>query len=253
MNITFKISMRFIHLLVFSFGVLILTDLRVLAQEEKQDVPKIIEVDEELEARAKRAADAFQSKGMVNLIDQMGPRVRGLFGEFDDGARGETVTTNGVLPDSPFRAILFASSSMPLKLLRAYAEQLEKANGVIVFRGMPGGMSRMKPIITLTNKMILRDLACKGENCAVFNVGVIVDPIMFEANSVDRVPALTIVDHDPFAAYCERPDEAALGATGRFVTFGDVHLTGHLETLITLGDPRARRLLLTLRAEETAP
>jgi hypothetical protein len=136
-----------------------------------------------------------------------------------------------------------------LPTLRAYAAQLEKTNGIIVFRGIPGGVSKIQPIVELTQKIILKDPTCRGQDCAVFDVGVIVDPLMFRANAVERVPAITIVDHDPFAAYCERPDEEAAAALGSIVTYGDAHLSGHLEELARLGDQRAAALITQLETK----
>lgn len=218
------------------------------AQDAQEPQPDIIEPDADIERRAREAADVFRRKGMVDLIDQMGPRVRGVLGVTGDEQVGEQDVSH-LRPNNSVRAILFASSSVPLVTLRAYAAQLEKLNGVIVFRGMPGGLSSMKPMISLTHKIILRDESCTGTDCDVFDVGVIVDPLMFRANGVDMVPAVTLVDHDPFAAYCERPTEAQAGSISDKVTFGDAHMSGHLEALTLLGDRRARDLLRLLNSE----
>lgn len=207
---------------------------------------KIQEPSKDIEKRAKAIADAFRDKGMVDLTEQMGTRVRGALGIVDSEASRE----KEMIEQSPiraFRAILFASQSIPLDTLRAYAKQLETSNGVIVFRGIPGGISKMQPIIELTHKIILKDPDCNGQDCDVYDIGVIVDPLMFRANGVDRVPAVTTVDHDPFAAYCERPDEEAAAALGSLVTYGDAHLSGHLEELARLGDRRAPALLQSLQ------
>ena len=253
MSIIAKTYARLIHMIAIAYAVWLLHTLPVEAQEQdekpSEEISEILRANSALEARAKAVADALRRRGFVDLVRNKGSRVRGLLGVTEDvaGRRYNPVYTE---TDSSVRAILFVSSSVPLPTLRAYAAQLEKANGVIVFRGVPGGMSRLKPLISLTQKIILRDPNCKGHGCDVFNVGVIIDPLMFEANYVDSVPALTIVDHDPFAAYCERPDEVKDGATGHFVTFGDAHLTGHLEALIELGDPRARKLLQHVQQAE---
>lgn len=234
------------HLLAVS-ACCLLTFAQSLAAQDNQEPPiKIQEITPDLEARAKAIADAFRDKGMDDLTEKMGARVRGTLGIIDSEASRERelmVTSIGA-----FRAILFASQSVPLPTLRAYAAQLEKTNGVIVFRGIPGGVSKIQPIVELTQKIILKDPACKGQDCAVFDVGVIVDPLMFRANAIERVPAITTVDHDPFAAYCERPDEESAAALGSIVTYGDAHLSGHLEELARLGDHRATALITQLEA-----
>ena len=203
------------------------------------EIPGLVQ-DVELEKRARDVARMFREEKFVDLLDQMSPRVRGVLGVPDGGAISETVTRKR---RSSVRAILFASSSVPLTTLRAYAQQLERLNGVIVFRGMPGSLSSMKPMIELTQNIVLRDPSCRHSDCAVFDIGVIVDPLMFKANNVDLVPAVTLIDHDPFAAYCERPTEEQAVSISAFVTFGDAHLTGHLDALARLGDKRAAPLL----------
>lgn len=231
--------------MIRSFTVIILLCLAVplYAQEQadkpKPDIPPLAQ-DVELEKRAEAVARTFREEKFVDLVDQMSPRVRGALGVADGGATSESVFMKR---RSSVRAILFASSSVPLQTLRAYAQQLEKVDGVIVFRGMPNGLSSMKPMIELTKNILLRDPSCKHSDCNVFDIGVIVDPLMFKANNVDLVPAVTLVDHDPFAAYCERPTEEQAGSMSAFVTFGDAHLTGHLDALKRLGDQRAQPLL----------
>lgn len=221
----------------------------VAAQDGGEPDIKIQKENEEMERRAKRVADMFRQKGMVDLIDQMGTRVRGALGVIDSENKKEKESLVQP-PNSSLRAILFASSSIPLPTLRAYAVQLEKVNGVIVFRGVPGSISAIKPIVELTHKIILRNPDCKGQDCDVYDVGVILDPLIFRNNSIDRVPALMIVDHDPFAAYCERPSEEAAGSISGHVTYGDAHLSGHFDALGTLGDSRAPLLLRALGAEK---
>jgi hypothetical protein len=48
--------------------------------------------------------------------------------------------------------IIFASSSMPMAELRAYAAQLEPVGGVIAFRGIPGGLRRVGPMAKLRRR-----------------------------------------------------------------------------------------------------
>jgi len=221
---------------------------------QQPDAPHIQEKNEELDRRAKEVAEAFRRKNMVDLIDHMGTRVRGALGVIDNGQKGIFDNMNSVVIETDhvrrfqYRAILFASSSIPLTTLRTYAAQLEKINGVIVFRGVPGGISAIKPIVELTHKIILKNPDCAGQDCEVFDIGVILDPLIFGNNGVDRVPAITIVDHDPFAAYCERPQEEQAGSLGKFVTYGDAHLSGHLDELARQGDDRAAILLNVLNA-----
>ncbi|WP_262695996.1 type-F conjugative transfer system pilin assembly protein TrbC [Kordiimonas aquimaris] len=246
-NIRFRLASRFVvGLFILWWG----AGSTLYGQSESEDTPptKIQETSEEIEKRAKAVADALRDKGMVDLTKQMGSRVRGALGITGSEAGREKETNfSNERSEGSFRAILFASQSVPLGVLRAYAAQLEKSNGVMVFRGIPGGIAKIQPIVELTHKIIVKDPGCNGQDCDVYGIGVIIDPLMFRANGVERVPAVTTVDSDPFAAYCERPDEEAAAALGSFVTYGDAHLSGHFQALVALGDRRALSLLKTLQ------
>ncbi|KKW90155.1 type-F conjugative transfer system pilin assembly protein TrbC [Sphingobium chungbukense] len=128
--------------------------------------------------------------------------------------------------------VLFASSSMPLATLRTYAAQLEKVGGVIAFRGMPGGMTKIGPMAKLTAQTLRIDPGCDGPACAMRNVQVIVDPLVFRQHHVTQVPALAMVPGDPTKPYCER-DEDSL--TASHIIYGDAALSGLLTEYARLG------------------
>lgn len=128
--------------------------------------------------------------------------------------------------------LLFVSSSMPIAELRAYAAQAEKAHGVLAFRGMPGGLTRVAPMASLSARILRLDPGCEGPACAMRNVQLIVDPLVFRQHAVMRVPALTMVPGDPTQPYCERDEASPRGA---HVVYGDSALTGLLEEYARLG------------------
>jgi type-F conjugative transfer system pilin assembly protein TrbC len=128
--------------------------------------------------------------------------------------------------------VLFASSSMPTSTLRTYAAQLEKARGVIAFRGMPGGMTKVAPMAKLTAEILRLDPGCEGPSCAMRDVQLIVDPLVFRQHAVTRVPALAMIPGDPALPYCEREDESPRAA---HVVYGDAALSGLLEEIARLG------------------
>ncbi|MDR2856555.1 MAG: conjugal transfer protein TrbC [Novosphingobium sp.] len=128
--------------------------------------------------------------------------------------------------------VLFASSSMPLTTLRTYAAQLERAHGVIAFRGMPGGMRKVEPMAKLTAQVLRLDPGCEGPACAMRDVQVIVDPLVFRQHGVTRVPALAMIPGDPTQPYCERDDESPRAA---HVVYGDAALSGLFEEYARLG------------------
>lgn len=128
--------------------------------------------------------------------------------------------------------VLFASSSMPTATLRTYAAQLEKARGVIAFRGMPGGMTKVAPMAKLTAEILRLDPRCEGPACAMRDVQLIVDPLVFRQHAVTRVPALAMIPGDPVLPYCEREDESPRAA---HVVYGDAALSGLLDEIARLG------------------
>jgi type-F conjugative transfer system pilin assembly protein TrbC len=130
--------------------------------------------------------------------------------------------------------VLFVSSSMPLAVLRTYAVQLEYAGGVLAFRGMPGGLSKVGPMARLSAQVLRLDPGCEGPACAMRNVQLIVDPLVFRAHNVVRVPALAMVPGDPTEPYCERDDDLP-APTSSHVVYGDAALSGLLEEYARLG------------------
>jgi type-F conjugative transfer system pilin assembly protein TrbC len=124
--------------------------------------------------------------------------------------------------------LLFVSSSMPLAVLRTYAIQLERVGGVLAFRGMPGGLSKVGPMARLSAQILRLNPGCEGPACAMRNVQLIVDPLVFRAHNVARVPALAMVPGDPTQPYCERDDDLP-APTASHVIYGDAALDGLLE------------------------
>ena len=224
------------------------TDTEAKRQKEPvtpiENPPPPIEPNEEIASRARAVAKAFQTRGMLELMQTMSARVRASLGVVGDEAKRNMNPNPG--SGGSLRAILFASSSIPIETLRRYAAQLEKINGVMVFRGAPGGLSKLTPMIKLTEQMIKAQPNCMGINCKVRKVGVLLDPLLFRNNQINKVPALMIMDANPFDAYCDRPSELVGLMVGSAISYGDAHLSGHLEALARLGDRRADILLQQL-------
>ncbi|MDF0491149.1 type-F conjugative transfer system pilin assembly protein TrbC [Sphingomonas sp. H39-1-10] len=128
--------------------------------------------------------------------------------------------------------VLMVSSSMPVAVLRTYAAQLEKAGGVLAFRGMPGGMTKVAPMARLAAQILRIDPGCDGPACAMRDVQVIVDPILFRQHAVARVPALAMIPGDPTQPYCEREESSPRSA---HVVYGDSALSGLLDEYARLG------------------
>ncbi|MCG2841305.1 type-F conjugative transfer system pilin assembly protein TrbC [Sandaracinobacter sp. RS1-74] len=128
--------------------------------------------------------------------------------------------------------VLFVSSSMPITTLRTYAAQLERVGGILAFRGMPGGLTKVGPMAKLSAEILRHDPGCEGPACAMRDVQLIVDPLIFRQHGVSRVPALALVPGDPALPYCEREDDSPRAA---HVIYGDAALSGLLEEYARLG------------------
>lgn len=183
-----------------------------------------------MEARARAALDAGRA-GLAASREAIAKRVAQALGlEAPDRAALE----GAIAPTGPraYVPVLFASSSMPLSQLRAYAAQLEPVGGVIAFRGMVGGMSRVGPMAKLIAQALRLDPGCEGPACTMRKVQVIVDPLIFRQHDVRQVPALTLIPGDPTRPYCEREEDSERGA---HLVYGDASLDALLDEYARLG------------------
>ncbi|MCW2338204.1 type-F conjugative transfer system pilin assembly protein TrbC [Sphingobium sp. B2D3A] len=183
-----------------------------------------------MEARARAAAKAGEAR-LAAEREAQAKRLRQAFGlepsETEALAHvGPPSTSKGFVP------VIFASSSMPIATLRAYAAQLARVHGVLAFRGMPGGLRKVGPMAKLTAEILRLDPGCEGPDCVMRDVQVIVDPIVFRQHGIARVPALAMIPGDPTQAYCERDDESP---RARYVVYGDSALPGLLDEYARLG------------------
>jgi len=144
-----------------------------------------------------------------------------------------TVAKATATPDAgAWVPVLFVSSSMPVATLMTYAVQLERAKGVLAFRGMPGGLHKVGPMAKLAAEILRIDPGCEGPACAMRDVQLIVDPLVFRQHGVTRVPALAMIEGDPTRAWCERDDDSPRAV---HIVYGDASLSGLLEEYRRLG------------------
>lgn len=134
--------------------------------------------------------------------------------------------------------VLFVSSSMPVAILRTYAGQLARVGGVMAFRGMPDGLAKVAPMAKLSAEILRLDPGCEGPACAMRNVQIIVDPIVFRQHGVSRVPGLAMIPGDPAIAYCERDDASARSV---HIVYGDAALSGLLDEYARMGGDKEVR------------
>lgn len=129
------------------------------------------------------------------------------------------------------RLVIFVSSSMPLTTLRNYAKDLDEINGLMVMRGMIGGMKTMGPTLSHIAKVLRIDPNCTGGNCAMRTTNFVIDPVLFRENGISQVPAAVFVEDMPLEPYCERFEEDSVPPKARYVVYGDVsakHMAGEL-------------------------
>jgi hypothetical protein len=183
----------------------------------------------EIEQRAK-AARAAGEAAMAAQRELMAKRLREALGL--QPGEVEAVAKAAAPPPSSWVPVLFVSSSMPLPVLRAYAAQLERVRGVLAFRGMPGGLKRAGPMARLSAEILRIDSGCEGPSCAMRDVQLIVDPLVFRQNGVARVPALAMVPGDPTQPYCEREEDSP---RANHIVYGDAALSGLIEEYRRIG------------------
>jgi len=199
------------------------------AQRRAADALRRRAVSTPMEARA-RAGVTTGRESLAAQRDAMAKRLGQALGL----EAPEMAAVAGTVAPAPsgWVPVLFVSSSMPVATLRTYAGQLERVGGVLAFRGMPGGMTRVAPMAKLSAEILRRDPDCTGPSCEMRSVQVIVDPLVFRQHGVTRVPALGMVPGDPTRPYCER-DEGSPGSP--HLVYGDAALSGLLEEFARLG------------------
>ena len=127
--------------------------------------------------------------------------------------------------------VLFASSSMPIDVLRRYARDLAKIHGVMVFRGMKGGISKLGPMMHFIGGITRVDQDCRGPMCVNLPVNVVIDPYLFRDNGISAVPAMVFLPQLSLASYCQRGADAHEDNKAADVIYGDASLHGMLEAL----------------------
>jgi type-F conjugative transfer system pilin assembly protein TrbC len=203
------------------------------------------EADTELTSRAKEAAKAASPEVWKLLMGDMSATVLGALG-VEDETNIEMETSSPPEGHPASAVIVFVSSSMPLTTLRRYAADLERTGGAMILRGGVSGLKAMGPTVDLMMQILKVDPSCEGVDCDMRAVSILIDPLVFRAAGVTRVPAVAVVDRDPFQSYCERETPDAR-SDAWIMTTGDASLEGHLEELKRRGERRAASVLSALR------
>jgi type-F conjugative transfer system pilin assembly protein TrbC len=107
-------------------------------------------------------------------------------------------------PDVEGRVVVALSSSMPRQMLRDYLEQLDNIpEAVVVLRGAVGGVQEIKPTMLWAADVRKTDPNCVRK-CKHHNVQMIVDPLLYRALKIDKVPAVAYLHGVQDIQHCEQ-------------------------------------------------
>lgn len=121
------------------------------------------------------------------------------------------------------RPMLFISSSIPLDVLRKYAKQLnEIGGGTMILRGFVGGAKKMMPTLKFISTVLNEDDQCGGPECKMYNVDIIIDPVLFDHHNVMRVPAFTVYESKTYLERCKNGESLETAKT----IYGDASVRG---------------------------
>jgi len=143
------------------------------------------------------------------------------------------------------RLVLFASSSMPVHVLRNYVNDIDKVGGVMIFKGTIGGIDSIKPTMNFLRKLMAEDEKCTSADCEMRQVNISIDPERFTHHGIKRVPALIFEKNMKIQAYCKEGDK---GPKAEIIAYGDASLAGLANVIFQhTQDPSIKALLNTLR------
>ena len=120
--------------------------------------------------------------------------------------------------------LLFISSSMPIRVLRAYALQLEKYKGIMILRGNIGQPNKIKPTISFVNSLLKKQIACTS-NCKILTTQVSIDPRLFKKYQIEKVPALIVADKIDQEHYFNSM-EKNIPEGSEHIIYGDASING---------------------------
>lgn len=139
------------------------------------------------------------------------------------------------------QVLVFVSASMPLETLRNYARSLVNIKGTLVLRGGIDGLKKIRPTMAFSQKVLKVDPYCRN-NCPLFNVPLLIDPLLFRQHHITQVPAI-VFQPEGLVQGCER----STTASGTDVIYGDISLKGALERLQQMNPhPKLNDLLTQL-------
>lgn len=169
-----------------------------------EEISNNTQIDSETILWAKNIADRNQQMVMSNFKDMMQSE------GFDQNLRESVLKPRPILQ-------IFVSTSMPRQLLKSYAREASRYNGVLVFRGLPQGS-----FLKLTD--LVMDISDEKYPCAMQ-----IDDEAFKAFSIKSVP--TIVLSKPKAMFAQQAKERQFDKVQ-----GNLTIKAGLELFASSGD-----------------
>lgn len=143
------------------------------------------------------------------------------------------------------RLVLFASSAMPISVLRNYVKDVDRVGGVMIFRGTIGGIDSFMPTVRFMRKLLAIDPNCTSASCDMRQTNISIDPQRFSHHGINRVPAVIFEKNMKIQAYCKEGDRDPKAS---IIAYGDASLAGLTNAIYQrTQEPALKALLNTLR------
>jgi len=197
---------------------------------------------------SKRVTD-FGNNDMPNLLNKVQDyksKLSSDFGYEDDSEK--TCYEKRELGE--ISLYVFISSSIPEETLKTYATDLKNISGaVMVLNGVIGGASKIMPTVDLIARIScgknVNELKTKNADCTMARTDI--NPYLFRAFSIDKVPAFVMTDL-PYSQIMMSASQGQNIPDNSFLKIsGDPSLEYVLEHFISAGNKEAAGLLNSLR------
>ena len=131
---------------------------------------------------------------------------------------------------------IFVSSSIPLRALRRYAQDLDRLadqNIVMVMRGFVGGMKHFKPTGDFIESVLKKDESCElvTGSCEMYNAGIEIDPLLFRKYGITQVPAVVYVPEVKSEVEFIEWSKDDGGSSEYYVVYGDASIEYVMEVI----------------------
>ena len=206
------------------------------------------QVPESVRSGAAQAEEAKRMADMVNSLEYQDKVAKERDRLMKGVLSGEQGGVQGYYPEAKRKTVrvqlakdervyIFVSSSMPVAILRAYAQDIDRIgdpNITMVMRGFVGGISKAMPTMKFLSGFLLKDPGCANDGgCISYNAMVQIDPNLYRRFLPERVPAIVYVKgvRPGTPDMSEGIDENVPPSGAWFMVYGDASLGYVLERI----------------------